>query len=147
MGRGRKIAATFLMALGLFSLLSLHTGATGEAGRYLSAWLRTASGQAATGVGLIVIWLGWALFRRPWDLEVARRLGGCLLILSVAAAALHVVQLGPGAWPAVWSVQEQVRTPIAMQAGGVLGGALAAVLMRALGPLGTALAVLAMMVV
>ncbi|HEY8496064.1 MAG TPA: DNA translocase FtsK 4TM domain-containing protein [Limnochordales bacterium] len=147
MGRGRKIAATFLMALGLFSLLSLHTGATGEAGRYLSAWLRTASGQAATGIGLIVIWLGWALFRRPWDLEVARRLGGCLLILSVAAAALHVVQLGPGAWPAVWSVQEQVRTPIAMQAGGVLGGALAAVLMRTLGPLGTALAVLAMTVV
>lgn len=147
MGRNRKIAATFLMSLGLFSLLSLHTAATGEAGRHIAGWLRAASGQSATGIGLIIIWLGWALFRRPWDAGVVRRLGGGLLVLSVAAAALHLVRLGSSAWPAAWNVQEQIRLPMVKQAGGVLGGALAAVLMRGLGPLGTVLAGGAMLVV
>ncbi|HEY8417542.1 MAG TPA: DNA translocase FtsK 4TM domain-containing protein [Limnochordales bacterium] len=139
MGRSREIAATFLIALGVFCLLSLHTAATGEAGRQLSLGLRTVSGHAATGIALIVAWLGIALFRRPWDWAVGRRLSGFLLLWAVAATALHLLRLG-SSWPVSWSVREQMASPVRTEAGGVVGGALAAVVMEALGPLGTAVA-------
>ncbi len=147
MGRGRRIAATFLIALGLFSLLSLHTSATGEAGSLVALWLRTVAGAAATGIGLIIIWLGVLLFRSPWDLAVGRRLTGWLIVLLVGATALHLIQLGPANWPATWNVTDQVRSTMRLQAGGVLGGALAAVSMRSMGPLGTGVAALALTVV
>jgi len=135
-----------LIALGLFSLLSLHTTATGEAGRHLSVWMRTLSGHAATVIALVVIWLGAVLFRRPWDWGVGRRLTGVVLLWSVAATALHLYRLAP-AWPGAWVVAEQAASPWRMQAGGVVGGALAAVFMTLLGPLGTALAGAALVVV
>ena len=126
--------------------MSLHTAATGEAGRQLSLGLRSFSGQAATGIALIVIWLGAALFRRPWDWAVGRRLGGFVLLWSVAATALHLLRLG-SSWPAVWSVSQQVASPVRTEAGGLVGAALAAVVMEALGPLGSAVAGAALVVV
>src|SRR5690606_1388742 len=178
-GRGREIAATFLIALGLFSLLSLHTTATGEAGRHLSVLMRTLSVHAATVIALVVIWLVAVLFRRPWDWGVGRRLTCVVLLSSVAATALHLYRLAPAghgasvmalgvvgvgavlfrrpgaggvgrrltgvvhlwsvaatvlhlsrlapAWPGAWVVAEEAASPWRMQAGGVVGGALAAV--------------------
>ncbi|MBO8142751.1 MAG: DNA translocase FtsK 4TM domain-containing protein, partial [Firmicutes bacterium] len=146
MARGRQIAATFLVAAGLFGLLSLYSSATGEVGRYLSAFLRDLMGQAAGGPMLILIWLGVILFRRPWDLVTARRLTGILLVLPVIAAGLHLYRLWP-AWPPAWIVAEQVSAGSRLGGGGALGGAIAAVLMNGLGPLGTALAGLALMLV
>lgn len=146
MGRGRNIAATLLMALGLFGLLSLFFDATGQMGSFLSEQLRRLAGWAAFAPTLIITWLGMRLFRQWWDTSVARRLVGFILLLAVTVLCLHLYYRLSTDWPTTWTPAEELL--IAGSAGGgMLGGLLAGLLMKLLGPLGTGLASTAMVIV
>lgn len=146
MGRGREIAAIFLTAVGLFSLLSLFFDATGQIGALLAEFLRRIVGWVAFGPTLIVVWLGVRLFRGWWDVSVVRRLAGFLLFLAVAALGLHLYHRYSIEWPNTWSPREELIVA-GSSGGGMVGALLAGAFMRLLGPLGTGLAAVAVVIV
>lgn len=144
MRRGREIVATLLIAFGLFSLLSVYTTLTGQAGAFIALHLNEWLGFAAGLPGLFLAWVGVVLWRRLPDRRSARRFAG---FLALFVSILIVLHLGGRvtSWPSVWAPSVEMTVHGAL--GGRIGGLLAGASMKLLGPLGTGLGLIVLLVI
>lgn len=143
-GRYREILAIVLVAISLFIVLSLYTGAAGAVGLHLSAWLRRLFGAGAVAPAIFLFAAGVVALRRRAREGWGRRATALLVIYAAVLAAYHLVVTeleGPLSEYWLTRVAEESR------GGGYVGGMLASHLLVAFGPWGSAVVLTAALLV
>lgn len=142
--RIKEIVAVLVMALAMFTLVSLHTQASGVVGAVISSALRTTFGIGADAPAVFLFVLGVLMLRRRTGTGRVRKSFAVLLLFLVLLCGYHtVVTALQGPLTPYWAYQGGLHG----EAGGIVGGFLTARMLTAFGGWGSAVVLGALAVI
>jgi len=139
-GRSREIVAIVLLAAAVLVILSLYTHAAGNVGAALAHWLERYLGRSAVFPALFLLGLGWSLLSQRTRQGRGRRVTALFIIYIAALTGYHLVVTEiDGPLNEYWLTQvgEEGR------GGGFVGAVLSVWALRAFGPWGSAVVLIA----
>lgn len=143
-----EIVAIFMVALGIFLILSVMTSATGEFGEIFSMLLKGLFGLAAYILPFfLIIYALLILMNRMAHVNSRSVFFSVLLYIDITA--LNSVRFAPGSFKQAWAdyVKDMFYTGYSMKSAGSVGMAIGRVIESALGTAGLVIACIAVMAV
>src|SRR5690625_2765965 len=129
--RRLEISAVLLLALGVLALVSLFSSAAGIVGTWIASGLRYTFGSLSIVPPIMLIVHALLSLRYGRRVHYTRKALAVVSLYVVALCTVHLFSHQPANLSQVWSVGSQTT------GGGVLGGLLSYVFLRAVGPGGS----------